>query len=398
MEANSAPIRQSGMFHQRSSHRQALQKSMFSRLGSRFVLGYPSSQSGTAKNTDNSNLTGLNSSVVGIDLSINLGPNYTMATRKEVIVEHPDLAQNSNEKAAKVMGRLHCSRCLSTSHSKPNCTRPVRCGLCFRLGHIVVYCRFLPRFLGLSRDRTFSTTIQLADWHGINVDRWFSTLASMTDGTNNGGAPVFANFQDMSRSLLGINSTEPPITIAWIYSSSPAVIGDGASPSLPASASSPPLPPPGSSLFPAGEAPQSSSVDPVVLCSTPWLSLHCEEKTPNATVNPLQEPSSFPESTMANKLMDPSPFMPHGYHCQMVGFRKPMTRVVLGVGGGADATVMFPLPPLSHCRISRYPFSPSGSSLMISYVIVVGLVFIQFNHARMASHMCTLILCMIDIF
>ena len=89
MEANSVPIRQSGMFHQRSSHRQALQKSVFSRLGSRSVLGYPGSQSGTAKNTDNSNLTGLNSSVAGIDLSLNLGPNYTMATRKEVIVEHP---------------------------------------------------------------------------------------------------------------------------------------------------------------------------------------------------------------------------------------------------------------------------------------------------------------------
>nr|TKW34816.1 hypothetical protein SEVIR_2G330700v2 [Setaria viridis] len=50
----------------------------------------------------------------------------------------------------------------------------------------------------------------------------------------------------------------------------------------------------------------------------------------NFSVNPLQESSPCPDSIMAYKFVDPSPFMPRGSHRQMVGYRKQMTRVVLG--------------------------------------------------------------------
>lgn len=44
-----------------------------------------------------------------------------------------------------------CSRCLSHKHNRPTCSDPIRCTECFRLGHVTSTCRFLPRFLGLSK-------------------------------------------------------------------------------------------------------------------------------------------------------------------------------------------------------------------------------------------------------
>lgn len=91
-----------------------------------------------------------NSGVHGIDLSLNLGSSIGAKLPRQIRSQGPFKVPGLPVIAPSFMGWNSCSCCLSNSHLRSNCTWPVRCGLCFQLDHIASFCRYLPRFPGLS--------------------------------------------------------------------------------------------------------------------------------------------------------------------------------------------------------------------------------------------------------
>ena len=112
------------------------------------------------------------------------------------------------------LGRANCSRCLSFSHLRPNCTFSVRCNACFRLGHVANSCRFPPRFPGLSMECPSTFQPCAGDWSRLPLSHWFQPQLRMTDGPNPQLAPVFSSFGQLSQVLTKVAPTSP-IIIPW---------------------------------------------------------------------------------------------------------------------------------------------------------------------------------------
>nr|TKW29198.1 hypothetical protein SEVIR_3G380300v2 [Setaria viridis] len=125
------------------------------------------------------------------------------------------------------------------------------------------------------------------------------------------------NLAKQGRQVHGINVSEPPITITWKDS----VHSGELAASSPQPASEPSSPPfqPGALHCP----PCASPAFPAVRSSEPQPS----ELHPSSLP---QQPKDYQEALMAYRFVGSDPFLPRGSHRRLVGFRKPMARVVLG--------------------------------------------------------------------
>lgn len=165
-------------------------------------------------NVRNSN-SNSNPASSGIDLELNLGRSKQSDSGEQLTRAFPFLPPSLTSEYGVKLGRNSCSRCFSSSHSQAECSRPIRCWLYFRLGHIASSCLFPPHFPGLSKDGHFSPTVQPTDWEGAKVDSWFRGTTPMTGGPNGRNEPAVGSFQDLGRFLLGVTSTSPETTITW---------------------------------------------------------------------------------------------------------------------------------------------------------------------------------------
>nr|TKW12232.1 hypothetical protein SEVIR_5G023600v2 [Setaria viridis] len=113
------------------------------------------------------------------------------------------LPSPSSGTAAPPLGRLHCVRCLSNTHSRSACRNRVHCSSCLRLGHVAIYCRFPPRFLGLAKGSIFSSQICPAAWGNLDVNSWFRQPKPMTAGLESDGPQAFVSLGHFSQVHLG---------------------------------------------------------------------------------------------------------------------------------------------------------------------------------------------------
>ena len=73
-----------------------------------------------------------------------------------------------------------CTCCLSHKHGRPMCRNCVRCTSCFRLGHVALHCRFLPRFPSLHLSSSLPS-FPIPVNSGLS-NTWFSSQSSLTAG------------------------------------------------------------------------------------------------------------------------------------------------------------------------------------------------------------------------
>lgn len=129
----------------------------------------------------------LSSQNLGIDTSLNLGSSSQLAHKPSYMeilkgekshlltganlqplgpCHGPRISTNArNHKSPFVLGRTkYCSHCFSSNHTRWACTGPIKCGDCFRFGHISASCHFNPRFLGLSAQPSFANQISINAW------------------------------------------------------------------------------------------------------------------------------------------------------------------------------------------------------------------------------------------
>lgn len=145
---------------------------------------------------DVSSISNLNSLNKGIDLSLNLDTiNGAVSSHSYKQVFQQGVSPTP---AGSFLGQMNYSRCFSSNHWRAQCYKPVRCGLCFRLGHAAVDCKYPPWFPGLSNDRRFASSFQPDGWNHVRVDLWFSKKTSMNVGPLATGGPlVFDSLQEM---------------------------------------------------------------------------------------------------------------------------------------------------------------------------------------------------------
>lgn len=130
-----------------------------------------------------------------VDLSLNLGTNfkpvqnktrsYLAATISDINpiltgANHVPIGAQASANPRPSFGpcpessfAAPCTRCLSSSHHKGNCSGRIRCVGCFRLGHMAQSYQFPPRFPGLSEWPLFSSQVEINCWDKNKVSRWF---------------------------------------------------------------------------------------------------------------------------------------------------------------------------------------------------------------------------------
>lgn len=137
----------------------------------------------------------------GVDLSLNLDfqNSNQKASFKEVLIgtkrpilsganlvplgpARDSLQHTGGQECILKSARICCSRYLSHLHGRWACPNRVRCNSCFRLGHISSFCRFPPRFPGLSKCPSFCNEININSWDKDLVKSWFRCPVRLTNG------------------------------------------------------------------------------------------------------------------------------------------------------------------------------------------------------------------------
>ena len=325
---------------------------MFSRiskdLGPRSVfsrLHFPDHSYAPAKNTEfhhpsprfHTSLTGIHSGPnQALNLDLNLGSSISNSNplTGSNCVPLGQYKILSSSHGLSGLGRKNCSRCLSYSHLRPNCTYSVRCNACFRLGHVASSCTSPPRFPGLSMERLSSFAPCAGDWSHFSISRWFHSNPQLPVGPNPLPVLVFSSFALLSHAL-SKPASAPAFTIPW-KDISPATL-----PCVPPSTS------PSSTIPP--DHPLHQSTPPS--CSDPGLDFSprsspsafplpshfhaspAKKTPPLATVNPAP-PVKNPD--MAFRFVDPTPFIPRGFQRVQIEGCKLMSRVVMEPPGGKE--------------------------------------------------------------
>ena len=114
----------------------------------------------------------------GIDLSLNLGTSNSNAPKQISGIE-PNICST---RAAKPMGRIHCTRCLSNFPHRPTCWNRVCCSTCFRLGHISTYCKLPPQFPGLLLSEELPSFRAPMDGDFPSINNWFPKQLPLVSG------------------------------------------------------------------------------------------------------------------------------------------------------------------------------------------------------------------------
>ncbi|TKV99502.1 hypothetical protein SEVIR_8G048460v4 [Setaria viridis] len=200
--ANTIPMGSSNQHTARSNHRQ----SVFSRIGKKWIQNRSSDIDGPTFSNPGGN---------GIDLDLNLGQSTHFGSQRHLLRDFPPL-QPSLKMLSDYgvrLGRNCCSQCLSSSHSRVNCNRRIRCGLCFRLGHTASFFRYPTHFPGLTKESPSFPSIHLGNWS--NIHTWFRSSLPMTGGPGNSCQPTVGTFQELGCSLLGVSPTFSEATILW---------------------------------------------------------------------------------------------------------------------------------------------------------------------------------------
>ncbi|CAN6177127.1 unnamed protein product [Urochloa humidicola] len=330
---NRVPIRQKQWMIRNSS-----KPSVFSRLDFRAVSDQNLVQ-GTAaqpaKNKEQAKNKGpFQFSNGDIDLELNLGPVKGINAEK-FTTSGPSMHSLSANQGR--LGRNSCSRCLSTTHTRPTCRSRIRCIACYRLGHIAESCHFQPRFPSKSSPQFFSNQKSSTLWKDINFQNWFGKNPSLPYRP----PIVSTSFTELCQKLQGPTGDASASAAENLLCSTLPLFGT--SPEQPlhlfVAATADPSPQHQFNLSPehclataAGPTPSPTA------CPTRT------QKTPSpATVNPTSSGSP----AMAYRFVDPTPFMPLGCNRVIIPNRRTMTRAVMdGLRGQNDDLAIATIEPL----------------------------------------------------
>lgn len=108
------------------------------------------------------------------------------------------------------LAHMGCSRCLSPSHSRRNCSQPIRCHACKGSGHVVVSCT-----VQAARAKRHSGD-NFGNQEAATITPNVPTLGSQA--TNSSSPPVFGSFSEMARATFppwALAKIGPVINIPW---------------------------------------------------------------------------------------------------------------------------------------------------------------------------------------